>query len=98
MRLQVEIATASWTSSCAVSVAQKPLGLVLVEREALAHRDRRGLVRDAEREQLAHRCAASSGSAPASAPGRSSRRSSASSLSSVSSRSKRASFEAMITT
>src|SRR3954469_1932718 len=79
--------------------AQELRGLARAEREALADLDRRGLERDAEGEQLAHRRAASSSASRAGAGSDGARAPwSASSLSSVSSRSKRDSFEAMITT
>ena len=62
MRLQVEIATASWTSaSLGELAARNSRRLAVGQREALAQRDRRGLVRDAEGEQLAHRTASAPG-------------------------------------
>ena len=54
MRLQVEITTASRTSAVAVACARELAGLALAERQAFAQRHRRGLVGDAQREQLAH--------------------------------------------
>ena len=57
MRLQVEIATASCTLLARDELAQDRRPRALGQREALAQRERRGLVRDAEGEQLAHRAA-----------------------------------------
>ena len=60
MRLQVEMATASSISSCATSSVMKRVGGALGQRQALAQRHGRGVVRDAEDEQLhqrAHRLA-----------------------------------------
>ena len=51
MRLQVEIATASWIASCATSSRSTRGGAALGQRQPLAQRQRRGLVGDAEREQ-----------------------------------------------
>ena len=51
MRLQVEIATASRTPSMRDELAHHALGLALGQRQPLAQRDRRGLVRDADRER-----------------------------------------------
>ena len=71
-------------------LAQERLGARLGQRDALAHRQRRGLVRRAEQQQLAH-TRSSSGSRAAS-------RRSTISDSSVISRSIRTSFVAMIAT
>ena len=54
MRLQVESATASWISVGRDQLAQHARGAALGQRDALAQLDRRGLVGDAECEQLAH--------------------------------------------
>ena len=54
MRLQVEIAHRLVDVGGAAQVAQELRGAGLGQRQALAHLDRRGLVRDADRQQLAH--------------------------------------------
>ena len=90
MRLHVEMATASSISSWATSSVMKRVAARSVKRQALAQRHRRGVVRDAEDEQL-HQV-------PTVSRSRSSMRSSASSSSSDSSRSKRDSLADMITT
>ena len=46
--------TASWTSGCSATSCRKPRTALCGQREALAQLHRRGLVRDAERDQLAH--------------------------------------------
>ena len=101
MRLQVEIATASPIAGWAVSSREQRLGAAVGERDALAQRQRRGLVRGAEREQLGHRGTALLGGLLAivasRASARRSRRSS-SSLISPTSRAIRTSLEAMIAT
>ena len=54
VRLQVEIATASWTSAAPRRSRTNSSARGVGQREPLADLDRRGLVRDADREQLAH--------------------------------------------
>ena len=54
MRLQVEIAAASWMPARCGQLAQRADGAALGQREALAQVERRGLVGDAEGEQLRH--------------------------------------------
>ena len=53
MRLQVEIAAASWIAAGGGQLAQRRDGAALGQREALAKLQRRRLVRDAKGEQLA---------------------------------------------
>ena len=60
MRLQVEIAAASWIASARGQLAQDAGRAALGQREPLAQLERRGLVGDAEREQLTHRRSTSS--------------------------------------
>ena len=54
MRLQVEIAAASRISPRSSSSPSTPDGAALRERHPLAQLQGRGLVRDAERQELAH--------------------------------------------
>ena len=93
MRLQVEIAAASWISARSHQLAQDAGRAALGERDPLAQLERRGLVGDAEREELSSRrhplSSASWLAWPVARPR---------SASSPSSRSMRASFAAMIAT
>ena len=66
--MQVEIAAASWIPLGGGQLAQRADGAALGQREPLAQLERRGLVGDAEGQQLAHQALTSSRSGSAASP------------------------------